>query len=470
MRSLFADCRNIDELDLRGLNTSACEEMSRMFYQCSQLQSVDLSSFNTGNVKSMEAMFFSCTKLEDIDLSGFDTSSVMNTGWMFENCQALESLDLSNFNTPNLKKMYRMFTSCYNLKDLDLSGFNTSKVVNMGELFDGDTALQSVTFGPQWNIWITDAPLPGGVWTDGHTYKQGADVCGFWDVSRDAGTWTKTDKDTYGEILPEDRATYDSLYRPTGLWTSDLAAEMEYTGKAVQQAFRVYDGQHLLTKGKDYTVSYSSNTKVGTATVTIKGKGNYQGTIKKTFSIVPIHMDSTNTVVKLQKDVYKATGSAIKPKVSSVKYNGKKLSSKTDYKVTYESNPVAPGTYHVTVKGKGNYEGSVLAEYTVTNLIPVNTLEITLQYTKKAYTGSPLKPTVKIKKGTATLDSSAFSITYADNTAVGKAKVIVEGDGVTYYGAVTKTFTITGTTLKDVKITGFKMRCPTITVSTWCRR
>ena len=38
-------------------------------------------------------------------------------------------------------------------------------------------------------------------------------------------------------------------------------------------------------KDKDYTVTYKNNTKVGTATVVIKGIGNYKGTITKSFKI-----------------------------------------------------------------------------------------------------------------------------------------------------------------------------------------
>ncbi len=40
-----------------------------------------------------------------------------------------------------------------------------------------------------------------------------------------------------------------------------------------------------LTSGVDYTVSYSNNTNVGTATAIATGKGNYQGTLKLEFSI-----------------------------------------------------------------------------------------------------------------------------------------------------------------------------------------
>jgi len=45
-----------------------------------------------------------------------------------------------------------------------------------------------------------------------------------------------------------------------------------------------------LKKGTDYTVSYKNNKNVGTATVIIKGKGNYQGTVTKKFTIKPYNM------------------------------------------------------------------------------------------------------------------------------------------------------------------------------------
>lgn len=45
--------------------------------------------------------------------------------------------------------------------------------------------------------------------------------------------------------------------------------------------------QRILKYGTDYTVTWSNNVKVGTATATIKGKGKYGGTKKLTFTIVP---------------------------------------------------------------------------------------------------------------------------------------------------------------------------------------
>ena len=47
------------------------------------------------------------------------------------------------------------------------------------------------------------------------------------------------------------------------------------------------DGNELV-EGVDYSVTYSSNLNVGTATVTIAGIGEYEGVITKTFNIVPM--------------------------------------------------------------------------------------------------------------------------------------------------------------------------------------
>ena len=60
-----------------------------------------------------------------------------------------------------------------------------------------------------------------------------------------------------------------------------------YTGKALKPAVKVVLKGKTLKKGTDYTVSYKGNKAIGTAAVTVKGKGNYTGTAKTTFNINP---------------------------------------------------------------------------------------------------------------------------------------------------------------------------------------
>ena len=61
-----------------------------------------------------------------------------------------------------------------------------------------------------------------------------------------------------------------------------------YTGKAVtpfNDKIRLSDGRAVLY-GVDYTVEYTNNINIGTATAVINFKGNYQGSVTKKFNIV----------------------------------------------------------------------------------------------------------------------------------------------------------------------------------------
>jgi len=64
------------------------------------------------------------------------------------------------------------------------------------------------------------------------------------------------------------------------------ASNMAYTGAPLEPAATVKIGDATLTYGTDYTVEYSNNKEVGTATITVTGKGNYTGTATGTFKIV----------------------------------------------------------------------------------------------------------------------------------------------------------------------------------------
>ena len=67
----------------------------------------------------------------------------------------------------------------------------------------------------------------------------------------------------------------------------DKVAAKTYTGKAIKPAVTVKYAGATLTKDTDYTVSYKDNKNIGTATITVTGKGNFTGTKKITFKITP---------------------------------------------------------------------------------------------------------------------------------------------------------------------------------------
>ncbi len=60
-----------------------------------------------------------------------------------------------------------------------------------------------------------------------------------------------------------------------------------YTGSKIKPSALIKDGSKTLVKGTDYTLSYKNNLQPGKATVVVKGKGNYSGTVNKTFTITP---------------------------------------------------------------------------------------------------------------------------------------------------------------------------------------
>ncbi len=67
-----------------------------------------------------------------------------------------------------------------------------------------------------------------------------------------------------------------------------------YDGKAKTPAVTVTLNGKTLTLNTDYTVAYTNNINVGTAKATVTGKGNYKGSVTKTFSITKANNSAGN--------------------------------------------------------------------------------------------------------------------------------------------------------------------------------
>lgn len=74
-----------------------------------------------------------------------------------------------------------------------------------------------------------------------------------------------------------------------------------YTGKAKKPTVTVKYNGKTLVKNVDYTVAYKNNKAIGKATVTITGKGNYTGSITKTFKILPAKVTQKTPVAGTKK-------------------------------------------------------------------------------------------------------------------------------------------------------------------------
>ena len=162
------------------------------------------------------------------------------------------------------------------------------------------------------------------------------------------------------EIVPEIVSEKDI----SGCTATLVATSCTYTGTAQTPGVTVKDGATTLKNGTDYTVSYANNTKVGTATVMITGKGNYTGSRSLTFAIMAKNI-SACTVSKIANELY--TGKALKPSLT-VKDGGTTLKKDTDYTISYADNKKA-GKATVTVTGKGNYTGSKTVNFTIIKIV-----------------------------------------------------------------------------------------------------
>lgn len=219
-----------------------------------------------------------------------------------------------------------------------------------------------------------------------------------------------------------------------------------YNGKAQKPAVTVKYNNYKFKNGTDYTLSYKNNTKIGTATVTVKGKGKLSGTKSVTFKInaKPIK----NAVITYNNSLT-YNGSTLSPAVT-VKYGNATLKKNTDYTVAY-SNNVNAGTGTITITGKGIYGGSVKKTFTIKKLgISATAVSGT---GNKVYTGSAIKPVPAVKAGGRTLKNGTdFTVSYKNNTEPGTATLIVNGKG-NYSGSVSKTFKITARAINDVEVT-----------------
>ncbi len=294
-----------------------------------------------------------------------------------------------------------------------------------------------------------------------------------------------------------------------GLWTawapnsgltlgSDKKYHIAYTGKALKPTIRVYDGKTLLKEKTDYTVVYQNNTNAGSASATIKGKGNYSESIPVEFMIDAIDIATLDIA-----DLYAAVASnntkqiALKP---IVKFNGKTLKAKKDYTVAYE-NPgtdgVTPGEHstvykvNITDGTNKNFTGKKTINITLVNkdsaflmskasISKIAKADMVYQPDEITGKGKVLKPQLTVKYGKNLLtEGTEYTVIYDEvHTEAGEtATITVRGNGTTYFGEKTTSFKITGTPLKanqvilkDVPKTGLvytgKPQTPEVEVTT----
>jgi hypothetical protein len=229
------------------------------------------------------------------------------------------------------------------------------------------------------------------------------------------------------------KETFDISFDGSLLEVVNLANEYTYTGYPVRPQFAIkmpngdtldYDTEDVVYKDAK---GGTDCTNVGTVTVQVPVSiSGHKTTVTAEYKIVPKNINAC-TIGQLENNTY--TGKPLKSPVVIV-YNGRELTSGTEYTVTY-SNNTYPGTADVAVAGIGNFTGTAVLHFAIIapdmvglQASPASTSSIKLSW---------------LKNGSAT------------------GYQIYSSDGKTLYGTTADTaFTVTG--LKSQTEYSFRVR------------
>lgn len=196
----------------------------------------------------------------------------------------------------------------------------------------------------------------------------------------------------------------------TANMVTGIAESYTYTGKEItfDDAISVHDEGVLLEKDKDYTITYDDNKEVGQGSVTIKGKGNYKGSVTKNFTISPV--DASDLTASLNR---------------TFGYYGDSNTNNATVTVTHGSHTVtSDGSNTVSVAvtqfngAAANNEATVSGQTVTFNQVGTYTIEVTV--TGNHATNAPIKLTyalLPVEKGELVLEAdneTSIVATYGD--------------------------------------------------------
>ena len=232
-------------------------------------------------------------------------------------------------------------------------------------------------------------------------------------------------------------------------------------GKMVTQTTYLREYDEYAQYG-DYKVSYLKNVDAGTATVVITGAGGYTGTVKKTFKITQADLAAEGTEAKIGvADSIPFVKNGAKPAivVTAKMANGNTVTLKEgkDYTITYANNKAVSEGKNltekklplITVKGKGNFKGSIKQTFTITNKsladkvnpITVTVADVPANKNKGKFVS---KPVVTDETGTKLKEKTDYTLSYSLLMANGEeTKLDVKKDVVNEPGSTIR-ITITG--------------------------
>ncbi len=422
-----------------------------------------------------ESTFNNYTKLETVTIPDNSKLKYIYTS-AFEKCTSLKNINLPE----GLESIYsRAFISCSNLTNLTLPStltrideiafsngprfknneltvpkgvttitsrsFENIKDLKTINVENGVTKIEGYAFAD--NDSLTRINLPSSITSVEYTAckyyaEEKYATCDIYIDKYKGSIWCPSNWGTTGTIYWKARDFKNTTDNTVVI--SDVA-DQTYTGSLIAPNVTVTCNDVELVKDTDYTVSYSNNKNVGTATISITGIGDYTGTIKKNFNIVARGISDT-TIGSIPNQTY--TGNSISA-LPVITYNGATLTKGTDYTLTY-SNNVNVGTGTVTIKGQGNFKGTTSKTFSISARAMTDTSVANVS--SQTYTGNVISPLLTITYNNKTLKKDTdYTLSYSNNINAGTATITITGKG-NFTGTTSKTFSISARAMTDTSV------------------
>ncbi len=249
-----------------------------------------------------------------------------------------------------------------------------------------------------------------------------------------------------------------------------------YNGTEQTQNLEVVLGGEMLAPS-NYTVSYSKNVNVGTASVVITGSGSYTGSVKKTFKITAYDLQAdtdklVSGIVENLTVIYTKGGST---PTLDLSFGATALKDKQDYTISYSNNKKVATAMDkkaptIKIKGKGNFKGTITVPFNIVakdlmdseNPVTINAPDVAYSAKAGKYISKPVLTDSNGKKLVAGTDyEKTIAYTLADGTVLNSKKdapeagtvikVTVTGKG-NYTGTLEAIYKITQASFKSAKI------------------